>query len=75
MKELTASPGHRYGWRGALVMPSAYFGTPSTPAGGLLKYWNGSEFSAKPLRAWDGSTWAIGVLKHWTGSSWQATAP
>lgn len=65
--------GSRYGWREALVMPSAYF-EPVASSGGLLKHWNGSAFVARPLKAWSGSGWVTGVLKFWNSSAWQVGA-
>jgi hypothetical protein len=39
-------------------------------ASGVLKYWNGSSWVAKPLKYWNGSAWAVKTLKYWNGSSW-----
>ena len=65
--------GSRHGWRDALVMPSSYF-EPVATSGGLLKFWNGSAFVAKPLKSWSGSAWVIGALKFWNSSAWQQGA-
>ena len=35
-----------------------------------LKYWTGSQWTAKPLKNWNGSSWETKTLKYWDGSSW-----
>jgi hypothetical protein len=38
--------------------------------GSRLKYWNGSEWVAKPLKYWNGTQWVNQQLQYWNGSSW-----
>lgn len=61
--------GNRFGWQGALVLPVEYFGEQSV--GGLLKYWEGAIWVAKPLKHWSGAVWQTGSLKFWNSTEWQ----
>ena len=37
-------------------------------AGTRLKYWTGTQWTAKPLKYWNGSSWVVKPLKYWTGT-------
>ena len=43
----------------------------SAPVGGLMKYWAGSAWQAKPVKFWNGSTWQQKPVKRWAGSAWE----
>ena len=41
-----------------------------TPAGSILKAWNGSAWVPGALKRWDGAAWVPAALKRWNGSAW-----
>lgn len=41
------------------------------PPGGTVKYYNGTEWVDKPLKAYDGSGWQNTIPKTYDGSDWQ----
>lgn len=67
MAKLTDSPGNRYGWRGAQILPSAYF-DQSTAVGKGLKVWSGTQWVLKAPKVWDGSGWVDGMVMVATAS-------
>jgi hypothetical protein len=42
-------------------------------AGGNIKTWNGSAFTAKPAKIWNGSAWVAKPVKRWNGTAWVTT--
>jgi len=40
------------------------------PSGGLIKFWDGTAWVAKPVKWWSGSAWVVKPLKRWNGSAW-----
>lgn len=36
----------------------------------IIKYWSGSQWTAKTLKKWSGSIWATVNPLRWNGSSW-----
>jgi hypothetical protein len=41
---------------------------------GQVKVWNGSLFTAKPVKWFNGSAWVTKPLKYYNGSIWVTTA-
>lgn len=62
--------GQRIGWRGARIFPSEYFEDSPPSSLGLIKYWSGAAWLAKPIKYWNGSAWTQKPLKYWNGASW-----
>lgn len=69
MAKLMATPGSRYGWRGALLLPGEYF-APSLPPVGRLKVWTGTQWAVKPAKVWTGTAWLERPVRAYTGSGW-----
>lgn len=42
-------------------------------SGGLIKYWDGASWLAKPIKYWSGTAWDTKPLKRWDGVSWITT--
>ncbi len=69
MAKLTDSPGSRYGWRGALVLPGAYFDQPVVIEG-RLKVWTGAQWETKLLKVWTGTVWEERPVQAYYDGSW-----
>lgn len=63
MAKLIDTPGSRYGWAAALIMPGEYFdqATPSTPS--VVRVWDGAQWLEKPVKSWTGSEWSVRQVK------------
>lgn len=51
---------------GVVVVGYKYAAVPGTG----LKYWNGSAWVSKPVKAYVGGSWTSKPLKRWNGSTW-----
>lgn len=40
---------------------------------GDIKYWNGSNWSLKPVKYWNGTAWVQKPIRYWNGSYWLLT--
>lgn len=55
------------------ALTTGFPGPPPPSAGGNVKVWTGTAFTAKPVKVWTGSAWVVKPVKRWSGTAWVTT--